>query len=406
MRPWTISAASTTPKPRRPRTTSPWACSTRYPCSGRRVRHDPGGPRLLDRAFQPRYHRGHQPAGGAQGRPHRSAGHRRPRRRHPHHARHRPHRRARTGYSFPSAGHQKPVPLVPRALIREIDERIDCMGRRGGAAGRGGGRGGHQSLGGRAGRHRHRHSLPVVVQEPGPRIAGPGDRPAGRSRRLRLLLASGGPAHGRVRAHGGHRHQQLRSPGIGCLLPAGCRPPSRHRPAGIRCSSCRCPAGYCRPTKAVETPLTALGSGPVGGIIGSLSLARQLGHKNIIATDMGGTSFEVGLIIDGEPLVGDEKIIDQYRYRLPQLQTTSIACGGGSLARFDPLQPFHPGGPGERRRRTRTGLLPAGRHRAHRDRRRPGTGAAVAGELPRRPHAAGPRGPLSTRSQGWASRSG
>ncbi len=51
---------------------------------------------------------------------------------------------------------------------------------------------------------------------------------------------------------------------------------------------------------------------------------------------MGGTSFEVGLIIGGEPLVGDEKIVDQYRYKLPQLQTTSIACGGGSLARVDP----------------------------------------------------------------------
>lgn len=88
--------------------------------------------------------------------------------------------------------------------------------------------------------------------------------------------------------------------------------------------------------KAVEIPLTSLGSGPVGGLIGSLSLARRLGHKSIIATDMGGTSFEVGLIIGGEPLVGDENVIDQYRYRLPRLETTSIACGGGSLARVDP----------------------------------------------------------------------
>ncbi|MBN1628850.1 MAG: hydantoinase/oxoprolinase family protein, partial [Thermoleophilia bacterium] len=89
--------------------------------------------------------------------------------------------------------------------------------------------------------------------------------------------------------------------------------------------------------KAVEIPLTSLGSGPVGGLMGSLSLARGLGHKNIIATDMGGTSFEVGLIINSEPLVGEEKIIDQYRYRLPQLETTSIACGGGSIARVDPF---------------------------------------------------------------------
>jgi N-methylhydantoinase A len=95
--------------------------------------------------------------------------------------------------------------------------------------------------------------------------------------------------------------------------------------------------GVLPAAKAVEIPLTSLGSGPVGGLIGSLSLARQLGHKNIIATDMGGTSFEVGLIINGEPLVGDENIIDQYRYKLPRLETTSIACGGGSLARVDPF---------------------------------------------------------------------
>jgi N-methylhydantoinase A len=95
--------------------------------------------------------------------------------------------------------------------------------------------------------------------------------------------------------------------------------------------------GVLPATKAVEIPLTSLGSGPVGGLIGSLSLARQLGHKNIIATDMGGTSFEVGLLINGEPLVGDENIIDQYRYKLPRLETNSIACGGGSIARVDPF---------------------------------------------------------------------
>ncbi|MDA8235055.1 MAG: hydantoinase/oxoprolinase family protein [Clostridia bacterium] len=89
--------------------------------------------------------------------------------------------------------------------------------------------------------------------------------------------------------------------------------------------------------KAVENPLTSLGSGPVGGLIGSAALARSLGHDNVIATDMGGTSFEVGLIVNGEPLVTDENVIDQYRYKLLQLQTTSIACGGGSLARLSPF---------------------------------------------------------------------
>ena len=237
--------------------------------------------------------------------------------------------------SIPRPPH-KPVPLVPRALIKEIDERVDCMGEEVVPAGRGGGRGGRPQPGGRARGHGYRHRLPLVVQEPGPRAAGAGDHPRGRSRRLRVLLPPGGAAHGRVRAHGGHGHQQLHRPRLGSLLSAGGRPAARRRAeaslahhAGVG----RRAAG--REGRGDSAHLSGLRARSAG-IIGSLSLARQLGHKNIIATDMGGTSFEVGLIIGGEPLVGDEKIIDQYRYRLPQLQTTSIACGGGSLARVDP----------------------------------------------------------------------
>jgi len=81
--------------------------------------------------------------------------------------------------------------------------------------------------------------------------------------------------------------------------------------------------------------LTSLGSGPVGGLIGSGSLSAKLGHEKVIATDMGGTSFEVGLIVDHEPLVTDHNAINQYRYKLLQLQVNSIACGGGSIARYD-----------------------------------------------------------------------
>ena len=156
--------------------------------------------------------------------------------------------------------------------------------------------------------------------------------------------------------------------------------------------------------KAVEIPLTSLGSGPVGGLMGSLSLARQLGHKNIIATDMGGTSFEVGLIIDGEPLVGEEKIIDQYRYRLPQLETTSIACGGGSIARVDPHS-----------RSIRVGPESAGADPGPVCYRRGGTeptvtdadvvlGAAFGRRVPGRPHAPRPRGAPWRPSPAWGSR--
>ncbi|MBV9922538.1 MAG: hypothetical protein JOY78_17040, partial [Pseudonocardia sp.] len=43
-------------------------------------------------------------------------------------------------------------------------------------------------------------------------------------------------------------------------------------------------------------------------------LAAGNGHRNVIATDMGGTSFEVGLIIDGQPLLSSEQVVEQFSF--------------------------------------------------------------------------------------------
>lgn len=88
--------------------------------------------------------------------------------------------------------------------------------------------------------------------------------------------------------------------------------------------------------EATVRPIATLDSGPVGGIIGCQVLAGQLGHPNVIATDMGGTTFDVGMIVDGEALVTDDAILDQYRYRTTRVEVKSIACGGGTIARVDP----------------------------------------------------------------------
>jgi N-methylhydantoinase A len=50
---------------------------------------------------------------------------------------------------------------------------------------------------------------------------------------------------------------------------------------------------------------------------------------------MGGTSFDLGLVLDGKPVVAQEHVIDQYTYRLPHLDVRSVACGGGSIAWID-----------------------------------------------------------------------
>jgi N-methylhydantoinase A len=94
--------------------------------------------------------------------------------------------------------------------------------------------------------------------------------------------------------------------------------------------------GVVTPEVAKTTPLRMIDSGPAGGLSGAAALARPRGHLNVIATDMGGTSFDVGLVVRGRPVVADEQIVDQHTFLLPHLDVRSIGCGGGSIARFDP----------------------------------------------------------------------
>ena len=87
---------------------------------------------------------------------------------------------------------------------------------------------------------------------------------------------------------------------------------------------------------ARRLPVQTIGSGPAGGLAGTAEIARRSGHVNVIATDMGGTSFEVGLIVGGRPILSGTQVIDQYTFRISHLDIRSIACGGGSIAHVDP----------------------------------------------------------------------
>ena len=71
--------------------------------------------------------------------------------------------------------------------------------------------------------------------------------------------------------------------------------------------------------------------GPVAGVIGSRFLGAGMGDSNIIAADMGGTTFKVGIIQDGEIEYAREPLIDRYHYSAPKIEVASIGAGGGSL---------------------------------------------------------------------------
>lgn len=93
--------------------------------------------------------------------------------------------------------------------------------------------------------------------------------------------------------------------------------------------------GVVRAEEAARHPLFTIASGPVGGVAGAAYLADRLGHKEVIACDMGGTSFDVGIIVDGEPVTSSETIINQYTFFMPRVDIESIGSGGGSLLWVD-----------------------------------------------------------------------
>ena len=94
--------------------------------------------------------------------------------------------------------------------------------------------------------------------------------------------------------------------------------------------------GVVPATAAEQVALGTIDSGPTGGLTGVATLAAAVGHPRVVATDMGGTSFDIGLVVDGQPVVSNEAVIDQYTYRLPRLDVRTVACGGGTIARRDP----------------------------------------------------------------------
>lgn len=87
--------------------------------------------------------------------------------------------------------------------------------------------------------------------------------------------------------------------------------------------------------EAAVRPLNLIASGPVGGIIGAAKLGERLGYRNIIVTDMGGTSFDVGVIADGSSLLSDSAVHSRIRVALPHVEVVSIGAGGGSIAWMD-----------------------------------------------------------------------
>ncbi len=89
--------------------------------------------------------------------------------------------------------------------------------------------------------------------------------------------------------------------------------------------------GGVAPAERIERfPVATLFSGPVGGVIGGLKLGQAIGRKNLITADMGGTSFDVGLILDSHTLNSPQTIIQRHLIAIPTVEVVTIGAGGGS----------------------------------------------------------------------------
>ncbi len=76
-------------------------------------------------------------------------------------------------------------------------------------------------------------------------------------------------------------------------------------------------------------------SGPAGGALAAAFVGRLAGDEHIVGVDMGGTSFDIGLIVGGEPHTSSEGQFEGYPVKIPMIDVHAIGAGGGSLAWVD-----------------------------------------------------------------------
>jgi len=235
----------------------------------------------------------------------------------------------------------KPRPLVPPQLVREIDERID-----------------------------HKGAVVVELDEAGTRTAVRELVAAGAEAiAVSLLWSFRNPAHeqrvGEIVAE--------EAPGLYVALSSDVSPRIREyaRSATTIMNTQVGPRlrDYLRPLEAelrergfggsllvmqgsggcvdsADAPsraITTIGSVLTGGVVGCTRLADELGHRNVISTDMGGTTFLAGLVVDGEAVSTTSTVLNQYQVNVPMVDVHTIGAGGGAIAWVDAGGNLHVG---------------------------------------------------------------
>jgi acetone carboxylase, beta subunit len=78
-------------------------------------------------------------------------------------------------------------------------------------------------------------------------------------------------------------------------------------------------------------------SGPVGGVLGAKFIGDIIGEQNIVVSDMGGTSFDIGVITEGVVPIDSEPVLARFKLSLPTIALDSIGAGSGTVVKVDPV---------------------------------------------------------------------
>ena len=227
----------------------------------------------------------------------------------------------------------KPEPVVPRALIREVDERIDYLGE-------------------------------VVVPLNESQVAAAADelvaagveaiavsflwsvRNSAHEDRSVQLISDRHPqifvtAAGSVSSFVGEYERTMTgviNAYIGPLMKDYVqrieREAARRGYAG-RILYAQCAGGAITEAEAQVAPVRTVHSGPVSGLLGSAHVAAALGEPDLMVADMGGTSFDVSVIRGLTPDVRDVSLLERFEVSLPMVYVDTVGAGGGSIAWLD-----------------------------------------------------------------------
>jgi len=99
----------------------------------------------------------------------------------------------------------------------------------------------------------------------------------------------------------------------------------------------RSDGGLMSAQAASDRPVHTVLSGPAGGVTSTVMIARRTGLGKLLAFDMGGTSTDVSVIIDGEPTISRSTEVGYFPAKVPTLDVRSVGAGGGSIAEVSEL---------------------------------------------------------------------